>query len=578
MWQRTDAAGQDPKFEENNKVQEYDIVRGEVTFEGVKREIISTEEDKNPTCYIDNTEVDNCYIDDTVNPGYTYIYQVRPRPESTNQYDWSNLETVVPMSGPGKALHLWEHSPQYVEVDTVSGDLVAKGDKSFTDLAPAAITLETWVYPEVQASDVADIITFRGPRSQMLDQQLVYWNQQGGKFCYRVDGKILFCAAPAPPNNWYHLALTLKSEGDTLMCALYLNGVIQAYYPMSNIPPYPFDLPFVYGLPSIYYDFTIGHGRYTDSRPFSGIIDETRVWKLERTQKEIQENMCVPLRVDPDQDQGDAGLIGLWHFDNPDYLYDEPGGGSWFPNYEGWASVKYNPGTPIRLSKLVAPDASSHGNDGVLHGFYAYPGPFDPSGAMQPKIEAWEGILQIFLDTTGTASISADQIFAESMNTYCFEEISVEPNSFSCEDTGELVVELLATDLYENVSTDSASVIVYDTVAPKIISTVSETIKPSDVPISFNATATDNCELASFEITHFDCYKFNQKGERINNTDECKIDLTDDSITILESGGVGTHISWTLIATDESGNVTEENYETLVVKPDIIFDDGFENQ
>ena len=553
MWQPSDAEGpgQDPEFEENNEPHYgYQIFRNQEKIADV---------DRYPTCVIDGIEEENCYIDDTADEGYTYIYQVRPDPQNTNKYDWSNLVTVVPMSGPGNALHLWEHSYQYVEVDTVSSDLVAKGDESFTDLAPAAVTLETWVYPKVQTSAISDIITFRNPRGPM--QQLVYWDQQGGKFCYRVNGNMLFCTGHSPPDNWYHLALTLEAEGDTLMAALYLNGVIQAYYPTSNLPEYPLDLPSVYGLPSIYYDFSIGHGRYTDDQSFSGIIDETRVWKMERTQEEIRENMCVPLRGDH------AGLIGLWHFDNPDYLYDVPGGGSWWPVYTGWAGVKYNPGEPIRLSKLVAPDASLHGNDGVLHGFYAYPGPFDPSGAMQPKIEAGEGNIQIYLDATGTASISADQIVAESMNTYCFEEVSVEPNRFSCEDTGELDVELRATDLYENVSTDSASVVVYDTDAPKIKSTVSATIKPSDVPISFNATATDNCELASFEITHFDCHKFTKKGKRINKTDECKIDLTNDAIKILESGGVGTHISWTLMATDESGNVTEENYETLVVNP-----------
>jgi hypothetical protein len=186
---------------------------------------------------------------------------------------------------------------------------------------------------------------------------------------------------------------------------------------------------------------------------------------------------------------------------------------------------------------------------------------------MQPKIEALDKVIPIYLDATGSVLISAEQVAAESMNPHCFESMSVEPNSFSCQDTGKRVVKLFATDLYGNMSSANAIVMVTDAIAPEIKSSVSDTITPPDVPISFVATATDNCGVSSFEVANFDCYKYTKKGKRITKTQGCRVKLSGDKITISGSAGVDTHISWTLVAIDDSGNMTEQIYETLVVNP-----------
>lgn len=119
---------------------------------------------------------------------------------------------------------------------------------------------------------------------------------------------------------------------------------------------------------------------------------------------------------------------------------------------------------------------------------------------------------------------------------------------------------------------DSVEIILeFDTVAPVVGCNASAEIIPPDAPISFTATATDNCNIvSSVEITQYECYLYTKKGKRINTADEeegCVVELAGDTITILDSGGEGNHIAWTISSSDDSGNVSEKSCETLVVHP-----------
>lgn len=125
-----------------------------------------------------------------------------------------------------------------------------------------------------------------------------------------------------------------------------------------------------------------------------------------------------------------------------------------------------------------------------------------------------------------------------------------------------------ATDACGNSATCDQIITVVDTTAP-IVTNVSSTIIPPDAPISFTATAIDNCDDApTVEIIDFDCFKFTKKGKRIDKTESCDVQVVGDTITILNSGGVGDHIVWTVIATDACGNVSDESTcEVVVVNP-----------
>ncbi len=125
-----------------------------------------------------------------------------------------------------------------------------------------------------------------------------------------------------------------------------------------------------------------------------------------------------------------------------------------------------------------------------------------------------------------------------------------------------------ATDASGNSSSATQTIEVEDTTPPIISSNAPDTITPPDAPISFTATATDNCDAPpAVEITGYDCFFFTKKGKRIDKKESCVVSIANDTITILNSGGVGTQIKWTGRATDDCGNVAETTFETIVVNP-----------
>jgi hypothetical protein len=69
------------------------------------------------------------------------------------------------------------------------------------------------------------------------------------------------------------------------------------------------------------------------------------------------------------------------------------------------------------------------------------------------------------------------------------------------------------------------------------------------------------------EVTAFDCFKFSREGKRVDRTESCAVAFAGDTVSILDSGGVGDHIIWTIVATDESGNSASVECELTVENP-----------
>jgi hypothetical protein len=68
-------------------------------------------------------------------------------------------------------------------------------------------------------------------------------------------------------------------------------------------------------------------------------------------------------------------------------------------------------------------------------------------------------------------------------------------------------------------------------------------------------------------ISAYDCFDFTKKGNRIDKTASCVVSVVGDTVTILDSGGVGDHITWIAVATDDSGNVSSTLCEVVVANP-----------
>ena len=134
---------------------------------------------------------------------------------------------------------------------------------------------------------------------------------------------------------------------------------------------------------------------------------------------------------------------------------------------------------------------------------------------------------------------------------------------------GDTAVTLTVTDDFGYTDDCTAIVTVIDDEPPVIYCNAPPTITPPDAPISFTSTATDNCSVAETVITAYDCYKYTKKGKIIDKKDSCVVEIVENTVTILDSGGVGDFISWTVVATDGSGNSTTETCEVEVVNPGL---------
>lgn len=111
-----------------------------------------------------------------------------------------------------------------------------------------------------------------------------------------------------------------------------------------------------------------------------------------------------------------------------------------------------------------------------------------------------------------------------------------------------------------------ASVTVTDDQPPVPVCNAAATIVPPDAPISLTAMVSDNCK-ATVQVTDYDCFKFTKKGKRVDKTGSCDVSIAGDTVTILQSGGVGTHITWDLAANDENGNTAVTQCEVIVANP-----------
>jgi hypothetical protein len=127
---------------------------------------------------------------------------------------------------------------------------------------------------------------------------------------------------------------------------------------------------------------------------------------------------------------------------------------------------------------------------------------------------------------------------------------------------GDTLVTLIAFDGEVSASCQATVTVVGEGTSPTVLSCNSPaTITPPDAPISFTATAVNACgETTPPTITGFDCWKLGGNGQP--HPAGCKVQLAGSTIEIRNTGGVGTHIEWTV----EGGGETLE-CEVVVANP-----------
>jgi len=143
---------------------------------------------------------------------------------------------------------------------------------------------------------------------------------------------------PVNDNQWHHVVMTVEYNGDATF-QFYIDGIHDNQCQLSNLNAYS----------ETGFEFQIGY----DSRypgvlfPFSGMIDEVRVWNKVRTLAEIQADMYRELSGN------EPGLVGYWRFDETgiNITYDLTSGGN-HGSLEGGISpiLTTTPLTPAWLS------------------------------------------------------------------------------------------------------------------------------------------------------------------------------------------------------------------------------------
>ena len=118
-----------------------------------------------------------------------------------------------------------------------------------------------------------------------------------------------------------------------------------------------------------------------------------------------------------------------------------------------------------------------------------------------------------------------------------------------------------------NTAAGTQDVTVADTGAPEIVCNAPEKIAPSLVVQTFTATAADTCDDHIIpEAFEYDCYSFTKKGRRVDRTEQCDIAFRGEIVDIIDAGGVGNFLEWTLLAVDDSGNSTTRTCTVAVVR------------
>ena len=148
------------------------------------------------------------------------------------------------------------------------------------------------------------------------------------------------------------------------------------------------------------------------------------------------------------------------------------------------------------------------------------------------------------------------------LDTFDYDEVTT---AGECVNDYTLTRTWTATDTSGNSTSYTQTIIVHDTILP-VISCNVEDILPSDVPVTFVITATDNCGDPTVSL-EYDCHKVNKKGKVISKLDSCVVAINGNEVTITDSGGVDDIITITATATDDCGNVATKDCVVNVLRP-----------
>jgi len=140
-------------------------------------------------------------------------------------------------------------------------------------------------------------------------------------------------------------------------------------------------------------------------------------------------------------------------------------------------------------------------------------------------------------------------------------------HTYSFNAPGSQAYSYLFSDASGNEAGCTQTVNAIDVTPPAALCNNPPTMMPRDAPKTFTATGTDNCSVGGVVIKSYDCTAVNGAGKVISKLGSCVVTINGASLTVVDSGGVGDHITWSGLVVDGSGNVTPFACAIDVVKP-----------
>ncbi|MFC2110852.1 HYR domain-containing protein [Bacteroidota bacterium] len=274
-----------------------------------------------------------------------------------------------------------------------------------------AITVETWVYNRNPYANWCRIIDFgNGPASNDI---VLGWYSTTGRMFWEayIGGSTakLLTQDVFPANQWVHVSATLSASG---YGKIYWNGVLKAQGQIYTAPTVTRTIN------------RIGRSNWNDAY-YNGIYDEMRIWKVERTQAQIQASMNNV--VNP----SDPNLIAYWNLnDGPISSTASDLSGNGFTatlhnmnSTSNWVSS----GSPVpggNMVTLTVTDVNNNTATGTA--IVTVEDNISPTVLTQN--------ITVQLDATGNASITAAQIDNGSTDNCTIDAMTLDKTTFNCND------------------------------------------------------------------------------------------------------------------------------------------------
>ena len=149
--------------------------------------------------------------------------------------------------------------------------------------------------------------------------------------------------------------------------------------------------------------------------------------------------------------------------------------------------------------------------------------------------------------------------------------------SGSCGDTVVITRTWTATDACGNSTSGTQTITVVDTPPPMLEVPEDVNITPSGASSSYTIVSSDTCGGVVLTMD-YSCQKRKKDGSLVSKPcEEGSVVLEDNTVTVIESGGVGNIITVTITSTDDSGNFSTDSFDVNVLRGDEGVGNGSED-